>query len=246
MNQAPEPVEPWTPKILDAFEFGNTCIRPNTISNDDYPQSEDCLNLNVYVPASARSDKKLTVMFWIFGGGFFDGTGNDDVYGPDFLIEQNVVLVTSNYRVGVFGFLSLGTPEYSGNMALKDQQLALKWVHENIDQFYGDNMRITIFGDSAGGISTHFQVLSSESRKYFNNAIVMSGTADSIWSLSELNDHTPVAYRIAVDSGEPKSSKEELIEFFKTISAEKIKYTAMYEGTYYRTINFKFSPVIES
>lgn len=203
-------------------------------------------HLYLLFSADAKSDNKLAVMFWIFGGGFFDGTGNDDIHGPDFLMEQNVILVTINYRVGVFGFLSLGTPEYSGNMALKDQQLALKWIHENIGQFHGDNQRITIFGDSAGGISTHYQVLSSESRKYIHNAIVMSGTADSIWSLSDENNHTALAHKIAAESGEPKSSIEELIEFFKTIPAEKIKYTGMHESTYYRTMNVKFSPVIES
>lgn len=89
-------------------------------------------------------------MFWIHGGGFTEGSGNDWVFGPDFLIENRVILVTTNYRLGVLGFLSLGQPEYSGNMGLKDQQMALKWVHENIDQFGGDNSSITVFGQSAG------------------------------------------------------------------------------------------------
>lgn len=89
-------------------------------------------------------------MFWIHGGAFYELSGNDFLFGPDFLIEQNVIVVTINYRLGVFGFLSLDTPEYSGNMGLKDQQMALKWVYENIDQFHGDKHRITIFGESAG------------------------------------------------------------------------------------------------
>lgn len=176
----------------------------------------------------------------------FAGTGNDDVYGPDFLIEQNVILVTINYRVGVFGFLSFDTPEYSGNMSLKDQQLALKWISENIESFYGDNKRITLFGDSAGGISAHFHVLSNESRQYFRNAIAMSGTANSIWSLSEVHNHTSMAFQIAAELNESKSTIEELIKYFKTIPAEQLKYTAMHEGTLYRTINFKFAPIIES
>lgn len=82
-------------------------------------------------------------------------SGNDFFYGPDFLIENHVILVTINYRLGMFGFLSFGLPEYSGNMGLKDQQLALKWVHENINQFGGDNTRITIFGQSAGNESKY-------------------------------------------------------------------------------------------
>lgn len=89
-------------------------------------------------------------MFWIHGGAYYLLSGNDQWFGPDFLMEQQVMLVTINYRLGVFGFLSLNTTEYSGNMGLKDQQLALKWVYENIEQFHGDSKRITIFGESAG------------------------------------------------------------------------------------------------
>lgn len=79
-----------------------------------------------------------------------EGASNDFYNGNDFITERNVILVTINYRLGVFGFLSLNTPEYSGNMGLKDQQMALKWVSENIERFGGDSKRITIFGHSAG------------------------------------------------------------------------------------------------
>lgn len=76
--------------------------------------------------------------------------GNDLIYGADFLMEQNVILVTLNYRIGILGFLSLDTPEYSGNMGLKDQQMALKWIYYNIVPFFGDNKRITIVGQQTG------------------------------------------------------------------------------------------------
>lgn len=89
-------------------------------------------------------------MFWIHGGAYVEFSGNDHYFGPDFLVEQGVILVTFNYRLGIFGFLSLDTPEYSGNMGLKDQQLALKWTYENIEPFFGDSKRITVFGESAG------------------------------------------------------------------------------------------------
>lgn len=150
--KAPETIEAWAPKTIDAFEYGSTCIRRNQLFKviDDFPQSEDCLFLNVFVPANLKSDEKLPVMFWIHGGGFYDWSGNDQLFGPDFLIEKRVILVTFNYRLGMFGFLSLGTPEYSGNMGMKDQQLALKWVYENIERFSGDATRITMFGESAG------------------------------------------------------------------------------------------------
>lgn len=102
------------------------------------------------IPADIKPDEKLAVMFWIHGGAWWDWSGNDHLFGSDFFIEQRVILVTINYRLGIFGFLSFGTPEYSGNMGLKDQQLALKWTYENIERFSGDKERITIFGESAG------------------------------------------------------------------------------------------------
>lgn len=91
--------------------------------------------------------RKLPVLFHIFGGGMFKGSGN---LPPDLLIEKDIVLVTFNHRVGFLGFVSLGTPEYSGNMGMKDQQLALKWVYENIEAFGGDKTQITISGHSSG------------------------------------------------------------------------------------------------
>lgn len=91
-------------------------------------------------------------MFWIHGGAYFTFSGNEYFNGPDFLIEQDVILVTCNYRLFILGFLSLNTPEYSGNMGLKDQQMALKWTFDNIEEFNGDSRRITVFGESAGKI----------------------------------------------------------------------------------------------
>lgn len=95
-------------------------------------------------------NEKLPVLFYIHGGGYGEGSGNDDYYGPDFSIEKRVILITFNYRLGLLGLISLNLPEYSGNMQLKDQQLALKWVHKNIEYFNGDNQKITIIGQSSG------------------------------------------------------------------------------------------------
>lgn len=95
------------------------------------------------------------MIFFIHGGGFASGSGNNFFYGPDFLLEQEVILVTMNYRLGAFGFLSLNTKTYSGNMGLKDQQLALKWTHRNIGSFGGDRRRITLMGHSAGMLCVH-------------------------------------------------------------------------------------------
>lgn len=93
-------------------------------------------------------------MFFIHGGGYVEGFSNDYFYGPDFIVEKDTILVTINYRLGVLGFLSLDTSEYSGNMGLKDQQQALKWISSNIERFGGDRKRITVFGQSAGKSNT--------------------------------------------------------------------------------------------
>lgn len=122
-------------------------------------------------------------MVYIHGGGYFEGSGNDDLHGPDFLIEEDVILVTLNYRLGVFGFLSLGMAKYSGNMGLKDQQLAMRWVKEHIQNFGGDPEQITLFGQSAGGASAHLHVLMESSAGLFRRAIVMSGAAGNFWAV---------------------------------------------------------------
>lgn len=109
-----------------------------------------CLFTLNKMPGDAGPDNKLPVIFYIHGGAYTVAAGNEGMFGPDFLMRYGVILVTINYRLGIFGFLSLGTPAYSGNMGMKDQQLALKWIFENINEFHGDNQKITVMGNSAG------------------------------------------------------------------------------------------------
>lgn len=184
------------------------------------------------------------MLFFIHGGAYADGSGDDSLFGPDFIVEKRTILVTCNYRLGVLGFLSLNTPEYSGNMALKDQQLALKWISENIERFGGDKKRITVFGHSAGGALTHFHVLSAESRKYFRNAIAMSGTVNNYWALSK-DDHLKRAFKIAEQLGEPKKTHDELIALLKTVPAEKLHSFAVIEDINNIFSTIPLSPVVE-
>lgn len=98
IKQAPEPIQPWSPRILDAFNHSKACVGQTFLPIGD-GKDEDCLSLNIYVPsATAKPDNKLPVMFWIHGGAFLEFSGNEPLFGPDFLIEQNVILVTINYR----------------------------------------------------------------------------------------------------------------------------------------------------
>ncbi|GMT05138.1 hypothetical protein PENTCL1PPCAC_27312, partial [Pristionchus entomophagus] len=207
----PVPKAPWR-NILNATVLPNSCIQSldtnfgeffgATMWNANTKQSEDCLYLNVFVPGRLDQTKRLAVMVWVFGGGFWSGSSTLDVYdGKIFPTEENIILVTLNYRVSIFGFLYLGTPEAPGNMGLWDQQLALKWVHTNIDQFGGDNSRITLFGESAGAASVNMQMLSEKSTPYFHRAIIQSGSATAPWAM-ETTERTVVVYNVMKCEGE--------------------------------------------
>lgn len=123
-------------------------------------------------------------MFWLHGGGFIIGSGESNVYGPEHLLIEDIVLVTVNYRLGALGFLSLNDPslEVPGNAGLKDQVLALKWVQKNIIHFNGDPNNVTMFGESAGASSIHFHILSKQSEGLFQKAILQSGTVFNPWA----------------------------------------------------------------
>ena len=139
---------------------------------------EDCLFLNVYIPAKIyndQSDKKYPVMFWIYGGGFAVGDATFFTYGPQPFMDKDVIIVTVNYRLGPFGFLSLGSEGAQGNNGLLDQNLALQWVQQNIGNFRGDQNMVTIFGESAGSLSVALHIVSPMSKGLFQRAILQSG-----------------------------------------------------------------------
>lgn len=146
---------------------------------------EDAGVLNVYVSISEKTGL-LPVLVFIYGGGFQMGSCKTDVYGPDYFMEKDVVLVTINYRSGPIGFLSLSDPKLCvpGNAGLKDQNMALKWVQSSIKNFNGNSENVTLFGHGAGGASTHYHMLSDQSKGLFHKAIIMSGCAfNKTWTL---------------------------------------------------------------
>src|SRR5258708_5907656 len=144
--------------------------------------SEDCLTLNVWTPANAKPGS-LPVMVWIYGGGFVSGGTSESRQDGQFLAARNVVVVSMNYRLGIFGFFELPeltaeSPHHaSGNYGLLDQTAALAWVKENIAAFGGDPANVTIFGESAGSISVSAQMASPLARGLFAKAIGESGGA---------------------------------------------------------------------
>ncbi len=171
--RAPRPPAPWT-ETRSAETYGPACIQFASYAHAPN-QSEDCLTLNVWTP-SAKAGAKLPVMVWIHGGGFVAGAGS--FYDGTRFAKQNVVLVTVNYRLGRLGFFAhpaLTSPADGADFGLLDQIAALKWVRANITVFGGDPANVTIFGESAGGISVNYLMTSPLARGLFVKAISESG-----------------------------------------------------------------------
>lgn len=177
----PQPVTPLQGTVI-ADTFGPECPQ----GSGGAGQSENCLSLNVYVPASADEHSRLPVFFWIHGGALVSGTGA--IYDPSVMVaENNIVVVTINYRLGALGWLvepSLlaTTPSFfenvgdAGNYGLMDQQFAMQWVRNNIEGFGGDRHKVTIGGESAGGLSVSSNLDSTTTARHlFRGAIIESG-----------------------------------------------------------------------
>jgi para-nitrobenzyl esterase len=182
----PVPHVPWFAP-LEATQFANHCPQPPSpfgIAS----VTEDCLFLNVFTPDSNDFFHPRAVMFWIHGGALVFGESND--YDPTALVQDGVIVVTINYRLGALGFLAHSAfagektdpdrdrdsnPNSAGDYGLMDQQLALRWVRDNIRFFGGDPLNVTIFGESAGGLSVFSQLASPSSEGLFHKAIIESG-----------------------------------------------------------------------
>ena len=190
--RAPQRVEPWT-EVRDATEFGLTApqnpgLTEALVGAQERPQGEDCLVLNVFTPAA--DERARPVMVWIHGGAFMSGAGSVPWYdGTNLVLRGDVVVVTINYRLGALGFLHLGhldaTFAGSGANGIRDQVMALQWVRDNIDAFGGDPGKVTIFGESAGGMSVGTLLGTPAATGLFHGAIAQSGAA--------AHSHTPEA-----------------------------------------------------
>lgn len=193
----PQPVKPWQ-DVRPAKEFG--AIAPQTVMvGGPIPQvpqiqSEDCLFLNIWTPG--LDSAKRPVMFWIHGGAFTLGSGSDPMFHGDKLAKRgNVVFVSINYRLGMLGFLRLkdvtgGKIPSTGNEGFLDQVAALKWVKENIVAFGGDPDNVTVFGESAGSMSTACLMVMPSAKGLFQKGILESGVGSVAIPKEEANKNS--------------------------------------------------------
>ncbi|XP_067133895.1 acetylcholinesterase-like [Centruroides vittatus] len=178
----PQPISAWN-EILNTTTMSPICMQDpifpifEWVPNNRRYMSEDCLYINILVPVHKTEDKPFSTMVWIHGGEFNTGTVNMDAHYGKFLSSiGNVIVISLNYRLGIFGFLNLGNTQTTGNIGMLDQVTALKWIHENVENFGGDRNEITLFGSSAGSISVTHHMISPLTKGLFKRVILQSGS----------------------------------------------------------------------
>jgi para-nitrobenzyl esterase len=197
----PAPVRPWT-GIRDATEPGPRCIQDPGADPEFGKQSdEDCLSLNIWTPEMTGTPRP--VMVWIHGGSFTGGSSK--IYDGRWLVSRDIIVVTINYRLGTLGFLadpSLGPSGDVGNYGLQDQQAALRWVKDNIAGFGGDPEKVTVAGESAGGMSVCDHLVAPGSKGLFRSAIIQSAPCGAQADLATA-ERRSVEYATRVGCGDP-------------------------------------------
>jgi len=194
----PQPVRNWTGARL-ADRFADQCMQARVFGDMMFRNSgvsEDCLYLNVWMPANASAGSALPVLVYYYGGGFVAGDGSEPRYDGESMAKRGIVVVTTSYRLGVFGFfshpeLTAESPHHaSGNYSLMDQGAALQWVRDNIARFGGDPKRVTIAGESAGSFAVSAQMASPMARDLIAGAIGESGAFFSTTISTPTRDST--------------------------------------------------------
>ncbi|MBQ3726004.1 MAG: carboxylesterase family protein [Selenomonadaceae bacterium] len=243
--QAPQPLKP-TNKTFDAKKFGFRAMQIDDGEEDSstVPQSEDCLTLNIWTRGGG---KNKPVMVWIHGGAFsFESTSDPIYYGSNFAAAQDVVIVTFNYRINVFGFLNFSeidsAYEDSGYLGMKDQVAALAWVKENIAEFGGDPNNITVFGESAGAMSILLLAVTPSAKNLFQKAIPQSGNA----YMTNNPEYPAQVAEIYMEMGGAKTMRDMLKKSSDELRSlyEKVRAARVAEGIkdYVPTCDGKFLP----
>lgn len=220
--QSPQDPEAWC-GVRDADEFCSNCPQADSAFGVG-SVNEDCLYLNVTTPKKC-SKKLLPVMVWIHGGAFISGSGSDAGYDATRLVQEDVIVVTLNYRIGALGFLPhpvlTAVAGESGNLGIQDQQKALKWVKANIKAFGGDPNNVTIFGESAGGHSVLSHLVAPGSQGLFDKAIVESGAYQPTQIPLELAYYY-FGYGFAARAGCTATDPAEILAFLQNMTVEEV------------------------
>lgn len=239
----PVPVQNWN-STLETKKFADACTqakftvfvgKPEEAGEEAWnPKSnfsEDCLYLNIWAPHTA-DDTKLSTLVWIYGGGFFSGSTDLDVYDGKYLASlYKVIIVSIAYRTDTLGFLYLGDEAAPGNMGLLDQNLALKWISENIDKFGGDSNNITLFGESAGAASVNFHMFSPLSSDLFQRAIMQSSTGLCHWAFSTPEKAKQKSMNIVKKLKCNKTTVKETMKCLNTLDATQLLTSDFIPGT---------------
>ncbi|KAH6922837.1 hypothetical protein HPB50_019839 [Hyalomma asiaticum] len=245
--------EPWT-DVFDATVKPESCVQVldtfygnfsgSTVWNANTEMSEDCLKLNVWTPGEpSTAEPPLAVLVWIYGGGFYSGSSTLDVYDAQTLVsEEDVIVVSMNYRVASLGFLSFGNKTLPGNAGLHDQYLALRWVQENIACFGGDPNRVTLFGESAGAVSVGLHVLSPLSKPLFHRVILQSGSPTAPWGFRDTDAARKEAERLATALGCPEGLDQDTLDCLRRKNPEEIVHKETNNGG---IVDFPFVPVVD-
>uniref|UniRef100_A0A0N4ZX46 S-methyl-5'-thioadenosine phosphorylase n=1 Tax=Parastrongyloides trichosuri TaxID=131310 RepID=A0A0N4ZX46_PARTI len=243
-------------KTFKAFKQANSCAAEIYESNftgysfwnPTNEISEDCLQLNMWVPKKTHP-KGSCVLIYIYGGAFFSGSASLDVYNGSILaITSRCIVVNLNYRLGALGFAHLiGKGEIPGNMGLLDQQMGMKWVYNNIKYFGGNNKLITIFGESAGSVSVTSHLYAKGSFPYFNGIIANSGTIHNVWgrfSSKKMHSNT-IAFAQRLDCyNETFKDPQKILECLQEVNIYELnKAGAEVQANASYVFEFCFSPI---
>ncbi|XP_070544091.1 neuroligin-4, X-linked-like [Ptychodera flava] len=217
----PKHPTPWA-DVRDTFTFKPPCPQRGSLRAD-----EDCLYLNIYTPfANKEENTRMSVMLWIYGGCFVSGSA--DIYDGSILAQNDVVVVTVNYRLSSLGFLSTDDEIAAGNWALLDNIMALQWVKNNIENFGGDPNRVTVFGQSAGGVCASLLLFSPLATGLFNGVIAISGTATATWAIYRPPYEASNATRQLAQSLDcTTDSSTEMIQCLRTKTWQELVNTAV-------------------
>ncbi|XP_023220570.1 cholinesterase-like [Centruroides sculpturatus] len=221
----PQPVKDWD-FVYNATQKPPSCMQEPMFFDPEWPNrhpkevSEDCLYINIWVPASTTCGDKLATMVWIYGGSFSVGSTSMDIYDGSFIASMGEVIVVSfNYRLGAFGYANFGQDGAAGNMGMLDQVMALKWVHENIEAFGGDRELITVFGESAGSISAAHHLVSPMTKGLFKRAILQSGSNYHNLVIVEPEDNIETTSKLSKELG---CNEEDMLECMRNVNSVDI------------------------